>query len=70
MLSARIDKIPNYVQAKTPRGLRLAMLKNNIKHSTQFVYHSIQFVGGNWFAWFYIETTMGEFNDSDGTGQA
>lgn len=71
MLEARLDRIPNYVQAQTPMGLRLAMLKNNMKHSTQFVYHSIQNVNGVWFAWYYVQTTLGDIaNDSNLAGEA
>lgn len=70
MLEARLDRIPNYLKAQTPRGLRLAMLKNNVKNATQFVYHSIQFVDGYWYAWYYVTSTLGEINNgSNGPGE-
>jgi hypothetical protein len=69
MLEARLDRIPNYLKASTPRGLRLSMLKNNVKHATQFVYHSIQFVDGYWYAWYYVQTNLEEIsNDTNGAG--
>lgn len=59
-LEARLDKIPNFLKARTPQGLRRLMFRNNASRSTQFVYHSIQFVDGYWFAWFYETTTAAE----------
>lgn len=54
-IDARLDRIPNYVTAKSPQGLRRLMLANNIKYSQPLNYHSIQFVNGAWFAWFHVE---------------
>ena len=42
----------NFVTAKTPRGLRLAMLRNNSKKGFNFKYRDIQFVKGKWYAWY------------------
>lgn len=67
-LDARLDKIPSFVKAKTAQGLRRRMLINNIRHATQFVYHSIQFVNGEWFAWFYLTATISELSDGDING--
>jgi len=52
---AKVSVIPQYLKAKSPEGLRRLMLIVNMKHSTQFVFHSIQFVQGYWYAWFYVE---------------
>lgn len=48
---------PDFVTAKTPRGLRRAMLRNNIKQKGFVVYEAIQFVDkdGLWYAWFYVK---------------
>jgi hypothetical protein len=68
MLEARIDKIPNYVTAKTAQGLRRVMLLNNIKKNFQFVYN-VQFAEGKWFAWFVEETRAGDLSgDTDRAG--
>lgn len=64
-LEARLDKIPNFITAKTPQGLRRAMLLNNIKTSVQFVYHDIQFVNGQWYAWYYEAMKASEIADAD-----
>jgi len=29
------------------------MLKNNLKNGTQYAYFDLQFVNGQWFAWYY-----------------
>lgn len=49
-----VDTIPNFVTARTPRGLRRQMLLNNIRLKAYCHYHSIQFVAGEgrWYAWF------------------
>jgi len=64
---ARLDRIPNFVTALTPEGLRRAMFRNNAKHSIQFVYHNIQFVNGKWFAWFYEIATAEKVLNDNGT---
>lgn len=64
-LDARLDKIPNFVTARSPLGLRRVMLMNNIKNSVQFVYHDIQFVNGVWYAWYYQQTKVSEIADGD-----
>lgn len=52
-LHAQGADIPNFIQASTPQGLRLAMLRNNAKHGMFFHYFDIQFVNGKWIAWFF-----------------
>lgn len=64
-LDARLDKIPNYITAKTPQGLRRVMLMNNVKHVMQFTYHNIQFVNGAWYAWYYESANIGELTNGD-----
>lgn len=47
--------IPNFIKAKTVLGLRRNMLINNSKEGITFNYFDIQFVNGEWYAWFYTE---------------
>lgn len=69
---ARLDKIPNFIKAKTAQGLRRHMLINNVQHAKQFVYHDIQFVNGEWYAWFYLTATISELTNggNDRSGEA
>lgn len=70
--TARLDKIPNFVKAKSPEGLRRVMLMNNIRNAMQFVYHDIQFVNGYWFAWYYEQSQFNEVATSainNGSGE-
>jgi len=48
------------LSARTIRGLRIAMLKNNAKRGTSFHYTDFQKVEGKWHCWF-----RAELNDSD-----
>ncbi len=69
-LEARLTKIPNFVTAQTAQGLRRAMMTNNVRNSMQFVYHSIQFVNGAWFAWYYLDANPSEvLGVSNGTAE-
>jgi len=54
MATAKQGEIPSYIMASSPRGLRLSMLKNNVKYGMTFQYFDIQFVKGKWYAWFYL----------------
>ena len=49
-----MNHIPNFVKAKSPQGLRHALFRNNKKHKAFVVYQDIQFVSGEWVAWFYV----------------
>jgi hypothetical protein len=51
-----ISVIKNYVKAKTPEGLKLAMIKNNIDNNSYYSY-SIIFDGSFWFAWFDFDAS-------------
>lgn len=62
MLEARLDKIPNYIKAKSPQGLRRLMLANNVRHATEFRY-SIIFANGEWYAWYYLTTDFKEVSE-------
>jgi hypothetical protein len=48
--------IPHYVSAESPEGLRIAMLRNNIKFRAQFNYYAIVFDGQKYTAWYYKES--------------
>lgn len=55
--SSDVATIPSFVTARTPRGLRRSMQRNNIKHRGFVVYQDIQWVesDGLWYAWFYVK---------------
>lgn len=53
-----INHILDFVSAKTPRGLRRSMLRNNAKHKGFVVYQDVQFVKGSWYAWYYVTEEM------------
>ena len=57
--------LPNFIQAQSPRGLRLLMLKTNIKHGITIRFFDIQFANGKWFAWFYIRPDDNELFNGD-----
>jgi hypothetical protein len=46
-------RIPNFLTAGTPQGLRRLMLLNNIKNAKQYNYFDLQFVNGKWFVWYF-----------------
>jgi hypothetical protein len=46
-------RIPNFLTAGTPQGLRRKMLLNNLKNAKQFNYFDIQFANGKWFVWYF-----------------
>ena len=48
--------IKSYVKAKTPEGLKLAMIKNNVDTNSYYSY-SIIFDGSFWFAWFDFDAS-------------
>jgi hypothetical protein len=49
--------LADFIRAKTPKGLRLAMIKNNAKWKIVFSYRDIQFVENDkrWYAWFDVK---------------
>ena len=58
--------IPNFIKARTPRGLRLLMIKNNARRYARFDYFNIQFSKGSWYAWYYDnEITEEDFKDDN-----
>jgi hypothetical protein len=46
-------------------GLRRAMLKNNVKRNAAFIYHDIQYVNGQWVAWFHDVVTPDDVRELD-----
>ena len=46
---------PSFIKAKTADALSGAMMKNNLVHRKEFTYYDIQFVKGEWYAWFYFD---------------
>lgn len=51
-----VSIIKSYVKAKTPEGLKLAMIKNNVDTNSYYSY-SIIFDGSFWFAWFDFDAS-------------
>lgn len=45
-------RVPEYVSAESPDGLRRAMLLTNVEHRGQMTYTDIQHVDGVWYAWY------------------
>lgn len=52
-----LDEIPQFLTARTPMGLRRAMLRNNTRQKGFVVYQDIQWVESDrrWYAWFYVK---------------
>lgn len=69
-MQVSLQRIPNYLRARSPQGLRRAMLLNNSKTSTFFQYFDIQHVadpqGGYWYAWYFKDVN----NDDIGNMEA
>jgi hypothetical protein len=54
---SELDVIPNFIEAATPKELRLRMLQNNVEKYTFFKYFDIQYVQSQkkWYAWYFDE---------------
>jgi len=46
-----VDVIKFYLKAKSPEGLKLLMINNNISKNSYHDY-AIIFAGGFWYAWY------------------
>jgi hypothetical protein len=55
VLATSAQRIPNFLKARSPQGLRRAMLINNTRNNTFYQYFDIQLnpADGFWYAWFY-----------------
>ena len=72
MSSSKISNIPHYLKARSPEGLRRAMLKNNVKWGMIFNYYQIIFDGKDWWAWFQldaVESLQDELNEIEERGR-
>lgn len=57
-MSLRSPKeIPNFLRSKTPEGLKREMAKLNAMTGYHNKFFDIQFVNGEWFCWYYFETS-------------
>jgi hypothetical protein len=54
MIGNSLDNIPHFLSARTPKGLRVAMLRNNLKWKLVFNYYQIIFDGKRWYAWYQM----------------
>lgn len=57
MSTIHSGNIPNFIESRSPSGLRDLMLKNNTEFGTQFHYFDIQSYDKKgkirWIAWYY-----------------
>jgi len=55
-----INHVPSFLRAKTPLGLRRAMLRTNAKHSGFVKYFDIQYIEkeDRWYAWYFVTEDM------------
>lgn len=49
---ANLFEIPNFIKAASPIGLRRLMLEAQRKDRMQYIFNNIQFVNGEWYAWY------------------
>lgn len=63
MDTGRVTVFPDFVRERSPERLRRAMFDNNVEHGVQFVYSNIQFVDGEWYAWFHVEVRTQDLID-------
>lgn len=55
LLAGNVFNIPHFIDSESLEGLRVKMLENNIKYSSEFNYYSIIFDGKKYVAFFYKE---------------
>jgi hypothetical protein len=58
-VSGDLTLIPNFLEARSLKGLRALMLKNNLAKGKAFRYFDIQKDGTNWIA-FFLEDALEE----------
>lgn len=46
--------VPNFLKARNPEDLRKAMLKLQLGMNMTISFYDIQFVKGQWYAWYEI----------------
>ena len=67
MTQVSLKRIPNFLKARSPKGLRRLMLLNNAKYSTFFEYKDIAPVLEScklyWYAWFYKVVDTNDIKD-------
>lgn len=60
------NSIPDYIQAGSPRALRLKMLQTNAKLGGFVQYFDIQKSDGKWIAWFFRDVgTFGSIESKE-----
>ena len=67
MQQVSLKRIPNYLKARSPQGLRRLMLLNNARASSFYEYLNIQFIpdakGGYWYCWYYKDVDNQDIQD-------
>ena len=70
---ASVSNIPNFIEAKSKKSLRLLMLKVNLAFGKEFRWFDIQKDGNMWVAWYYVNIgdaqTRGFNIDPNGDGE-
>jgi hypothetical protein len=47
-----LRRIPHFISASTPRELMRRMLLTNVADGFEYKYFDIQFINGQWVAWY------------------
>ncbi len=55
-MEAKFSHIPKFIKARSPLGLRRLMLQVAAKDGKKYTFTNIQFVKGEWYAWY--ESTL------------
>lgn len=67
MQQVSLKRIPNYLKARSPQGLRRLMLLNNAKGSAFYEYVNISPVLEGtvlyWYAWYYKDVDNSDITD-------
>ena len=69
MATANKRELPNFIKAKSPKRLRFLMLQNNLRLRSTIQYFDIQFVKGEWYAWYFEPRNLSDLEKdlTDGT---
>lgn len=59
-MSAVLRRIPHFVKAASPEGLRRLMFRTNVRDGVEYRFFDITYDGKSWVAWFYKIIPMTE----------
>lgn len=69
MSEANAKLIPQFVSARSPQGLRRAMIMINAKSGNWHKFFDIQFVAGKWYGWYYKEVDTADITGAPEGGE-